>query len=126
MPALIRGVRVDFDEAVSLHTKWKRKLRHYVAKRDGSLRPADVSLDHKCVLGQWIYAACAAYSSMPEYTKLKYEHARFHMVAAELVKKANAGESVSTEMVPCSNSEFSTASSAIVIAIMAMKKRLSG
>jgi Chemoreceptor zinc-binding domain len=117
---------MDFDQAVSAHTKWKRKLRRYVAKHDGSLRPGDVSLDHECVLGQWIYAEGAAYSSMPEYTKLKFEHARFHMVAAELVKKANAGESVSAEMVPCSNSEFSTSSSAVVIAIMAMKKRVCG
>jgi len=117
---------MDFDEAVSVHTKWKRKLRYYVAKRDGSLRPGDVSLDHKCVLGQWIYAEGAAYSSMPEYTKLKYEHARFHMVAAELVRKANAGEFVSAETGPCSNSDFSTSSSAVVIAIMALKKKLSG
>ena len=47
---------MDFDEAVGTHTKWKRRLRQYVAKHDGSLHPADVSLDHKCVLGQWIYA----------------------------------------------------------------------
>lgn len=117
---------MDFDQAVSTHTKWKRKLRHYVAKRDGSLRSADVSLDHKCVLGQWIYAEGAVYASMPEYTRLKYEHARFHSVAAELVKRANSGESVNAETAPCSNSTFSTASAAIVIAIMAMKKRLSG
>lgn len=117
---------MDFDEAVSVHTKWKRKLRHYVAKHDLSLRPGDVSLDHKCELGQWIYGEGAAYSAMPEYTRLKYEHARFHMIAAELVRKANAGESVSREMEPCSNSEFSLSSSAVVIAIMAMKKRLSG
>ncbi len=36
---------MDFDDAVGTHSKWKRKLRHYVAKHDGSLRPADVSLD---------------------------------------------------------------------------------
>lgn len=122
---MVRKVNMDFDEAVCAHTKWKRKLRHYVNKHDGSLLPADVSLDHKCVLGQWIYGEGATYSSLPEYTKLKYEHARFHAVAAEMVKKANSGESVSAEMAPCSNSAFSTASAAIVIAIMAMKKRLS-
>lgn len=116
---------MDFDEVVGTHSKWKRKLRHYVAKHDGSLRPADVSLDHKCVLGQWIYGEGAKYSSLPEYARLKYEHARFHSIAAEVVKKANSGESVSAEMAPCSNSAFSTASAAIVIAIMAMKKRLS-
>ena len=122
---MIRKTHMDFDGAVGAHTKWKRKLRHYVNKHDGSLRPTDVSLDHKCVLGQWIYGEGATYSSLPEYTKLKYEHARFHAVAADVVKKANSGESVSAEMAPCSISAFSTASAAIVIAIMAMKKLLS-
>lgn len=116
---------MDFDEAVGNHTKWKRKLRHYVAKHDGSLRPADVSVDHKCVLGHWIYGEGRKYSSFPEFTKLKYEHARFHMIAAEIVKKANAGEWISAEMEPCSNSEFSISSAAIVGALVAMKKRLS-
>jgi hypothetical protein len=116
---------MDFDEAVGKHTKWKRKLRQYVAKRDGSLRPADVSLDHKCDLGHWIYGEGSKYSSLPEFTKLKFEHARFHMIAAEFVKKANAGESISAEMEPCSNSEFSVSSAAIVGALVAMKKRLS-
>jgi methyl-accepting chemotaxis protein len=116
---------MDFDEAIGTHSKWKRRLRQSLAKRDGSLHPAQISLDHKCVLGEWIYSEGAQYTALPEYTKLKYEHSRFHMVAAEVVKKANSGEDVDGEMAPCSNSEFSTASSAVVIAIMAMKKRLS-
>lgn len=115
---------MDFDEAVCTHSKWKRKLRHCLANHDCSLSPTDVSLDDKCVLGQWIYSEGATYSSLPEYTKLKYEHTRFHMVAAELVRKANAGDSVDAEMEPCANSEFSTSSAAIVMALMAMKKRL--
>ncbi len=47
------------------------------------------------------------------------------MIAAELVKKANAGDSIDAEMEPCSNSEFSISSAAIVGALVAMKKRLS-
>ncbi len=116
---------MDFEEAIGTHSKWKRKLRQSLAKRDASLDPAQVSLDHKCVLGEWIYGDGAKFSSLPEYTRLKYEHSRFHLAAAEVVKKANSGEHVDGEMRPCSNSEFSTASSAVVIAIMAMKKRLS-
>lgn len=116
---------MDFDEAIGTHSKWKRKLRHALAKHDGSLSPAEISLDHKCALGEWIYSDGARYSALPEYTKLKYEHARFHWVAAEIVKKANSGEPIDAEMEPCSNSEFSTASAAIVIALMAMKQRLS-
>jgi hypothetical protein len=113
---------MDFDEAIAAHTVWKNKMRRSLAKRDGSINPADVSLDHKCRLGAWIYGEGASYRSLPEYVKLKYEHARFHMVAADLVKRANAGESIDAEMDPCSNSEFSTSSSAVVIAIVVMKK----
>jgi len=117
---------MDFDEAVGLHSKWKRKLRQALAIHDGSLRPAEVTVDNKCVLGSWIYGEGAAHSALPEYKKLKYEHARFHGVAADLVKRANAGEAVDAEMEPCSTSEFSTASSATILAMMEMKKRLSG
>jgi hypothetical protein len=119
-------MEMDFDEAVGLHSKWKRKLRQALANHDGSLHPADVALDYKCVLGSWIYGEGAPHSALPEYTKLKYEHARFHSVAAALVKRANAGEAVDAEMEPCSTSEFSTASAATVMAMMEMKKRLSG
>jgi hypothetical protein len=77
------------------------------------------------VLGEWIYSEGASYSSLPEYTKLKYEHARFHTVAAELVRKANSGDSIDAEMEPCSYSEFSKSSAALVKALMAMKRRLS-
>lgn len=120
----ILGDGMDFDEAVHSHSQWKRVLRRGLAKHDIGLLPADVSVDHKCALGQWIYGEGASHSSLPEYTKLKVEHARFHLVAAELVRKANSGQSVDKAMEPCSTSEFSTSSSAVVIAIIAMKKRL--
>jgi hypothetical protein len=107
---------MDFDEAVTLHSKWKRKLRTSLAKHDGSLRVADVSVDHKCVLGKWIYSD----------RKLKYEHARFHLAAAKLLKRANTGESVDREVESCADSEFSKSSAAVIIAIMAIKARLSG
>ena len=116
---------MDFDEAVTLHSKWKRKLRTSLAKHDGNLRVVDVIVDHKCVLGKWIYSEGASHSALPEYTKLKYEHSRFHLAAAELLKRANAGESVDQEVAACANSEFSKSSAAVIIAIMAIKARLS-
>jgi hypothetical protein len=115
---------MDFDEAVTLHSQWKRKLRVCLSTHDGSMRVADVSLDHKCVLGKWIYSDGASHSALPEYTKLKYEHARLHTAAAELLRRANAGESVDVEVAACSNSDFSKSSAAVVIAIMAIKARL--
>jgi len=115
---------MDFDEAVDAHSKWKRMLRQTLAKRDHSLRPSEVGLDHKCVLGQWIYSEGARHSALPEFTKLKYEHARFHQAAAEITRRANAGDSIEAEIEPCANSEFSMASAAMILAIIAMKERL--
>jgi hypothetical protein len=116
---------MDFDEAIGIHSKFKRKLRRYLEQQDSTLHPDEVALDHNCFLGSWIYGGGARYASLPEFRKLKYEHTRFHVVAADLVRKANSGESVSEQAAPCANSEFSLASSAVVIAILAIKKRLS-
>jgi hypothetical protein len=116
---------MDFNEAIDTHSKWKRKLRRSLEQRDISLHPDEVSLDGNCFLGRWIYGEGACHSSLPEYKKLKFEHARFHVVASELVRKANSGDSVSEQTAPCANSEFSMSSSAVVIAILAIKKRLS-
>ena len=114
---------MNIDEALMAHTRWKRKLREDLSRPGNVLRPNDVSFDHKCELGDWIYGEGAGYSALPEYTKLKYEHARFHAAAAEIVRKANSGEVAIEDMQPCANSNFSTASSAVVIALMSMKKR---
>jgi hypothetical protein len=116
---------MDFDEAIATHSRWKHRLRTSLAKHDLSMNPADVSLDYKCDLGQWIYSAGIRYSALPEFSRLKYEHARFHLAAAELVRKANSGESIEAQIVPCADSEFSLASAAVVIALMTMKKRSS-
>lgn len=116
---------MDFDEAIGIHSRWKHRLRTSLANHDLSLSPAEVRLDYKCVLGQWLYGAGVRFSALPEFTKLKYDHTRFHMVVADLVKRAHSGENVDAEIAPCSNSEFSLASAAVVIALMAMKKRVS-
>ena len=114
-----------FNEAVASHSQWKRKLRRHLDKHDGSLNPAEVGLDHTCALGRWIYGAGASYSALPEYAMLTYEPTRFHTVAAELVAKTNSGESIDADIAPCSSSQFSTSSSAAVIAIMPMTKGVS-
>jgi hypothetical protein len=46
---------MDFDEAIKAHSAWKFKLSGYLRKPDGSIKSADVVVDNKCALGQWIY-----------------------------------------------------------------------
>src|SRR5579864_7349373 len=97
---------MDFDQAIAAHGAWKLKLRDYLSKPNGSLKVAEISLDNKCPLGQWIYSEGSRYSKLPEYSTLKTEHAHFHKAAAEVVRKADSGQSVTEEMALGSSSEF--------------------
>ena len=121
------GLTMDFDQAVAAHTAWKRTLARHLDKRDGSLRPNEIALDDRCALGQWIHGRGEAeYHNLPEYSVLLREHARFHRCAAEVVRRANSGEAVDKQITVGARSEFTMASSAVVLAIMAIKKRAGG
>ncbi|MFZ0804445.1 MAG: CZB domain-containing protein [Terriglobales bacterium] len=112
---------MNFDQAIGAHSEWKHKLSAYLVKHDGSLKVQDISPDNKCPLGQWIHGEGAKYANMAEYSTLKSEHARFHLATAEVIRKADSGQSVTEETAIGAKSKFAEASSAVVTAIMAMK-----
>jgi hypothetical protein len=114
---------VNFDDAINAHTAWKMKLSLYLRKADGSLKPNQIEPDNQCPLGQWIYGEGAKHAHMPEFVTLKSEHAKFHKAAADVVRKADAGQSVAEEMAIGSKTAFGTSSSAVIQAIMAMKRK---
>lgn len=114
---------MDFDEAIKAHAAWKLKLSNYLAKPDGSLKAADICLDNKCALGQWIYGEGSKHSALPEYGTLKSEHARFHKAAADIVTRVDAGQNAGAEMTLGSKSEFGLASTAVVTSIMAIRRK---
>ena len=115
---------MNFDEAITAHSAWKMKLSNYLRKPDGSLKVADIEVDNKCALGQWIYGDGAKHNGIPEYESLKAEHAKFHKAAAEVVKKADSGQSVTEDIAIGAKSPFAAASSAVISAIMAIKRKV--
>jgi Chemoreceptor zinc-binding domain len=117
---------VDFDEAISAHSSWKRKLRLYLSKPDHSLTVADVAADDRCKLGEWIAGDGRKYSSLPEFAILRDQHTRFHKAAQDIVSRADRGENISEELVPGSNSEFSQATATVIRALIDMKKKVFG
>lgn len=112
---------MDFDQAIAAHSSWKSKLRAYLAKPDRSLTPSEVAQDSKCELGKWIVSEGSTFASLPEFTTLRSEHSRFHKAAADIIRHADSGRNISEEIALGSKSEFSSASSAVVSAIMAIK-----
>jgi hypothetical protein len=113
---------MDFAQALAAHDAWKRKLARYLKQRDDSFKAAEIGLDSRCPLGQWIYGEGSKYVTLVEYSTLRAEHARFHRAAADVVRRANAGQTVDAEIALGSHSEFGRASLAVVSAIMAMQK----
>jgi methyl-accepting chemotaxis protein len=114
---------VNFDEAITAHSAWKTKLSAYLAKPDHSLKVTDVAADDKCKLGQWIKGEGHKHSSLPEFSKLVTEHTRFHKAAGEVIRKADSGQKVTDEVALGAKSEFSSASSSVVSAIMYLKAK---
>ncbi len=115
---------MDFDAAIVAHSDWKRKLKAYLQKPDHSLQPTELALTTKCKLGEWATGEGRKYASSPFFQTLTAEHSRFHKAAAELVRKANLGESVNAETALGATSEFAKASTSVVNAIVEMKKHV--
>ncbi len=114
---------MDYAEAIKAHSDWKMKLKVYLAKPDHSLNVAEVGADDRCALGKWLRGEGRVHTEWPEYARLVSEHAAFHKAAAEVVSRADRGVCVDDEIALGNHSPFATASSAVVVALMAMKAK---
>lgn len=115
---------MNFDQAIAAHSEWKHKLAAYLKKPDHSLKAADIAQDNQCELGKWLAGEGRKHSNLPEYNTVKADHARFHKVAADVVRRADAGKDVSEEVMLGAKSEFVAASSAVVRSLMALKSKV--
>jgi hypothetical protein len=114
---------MNFDDAIRTHSEWKMKLTKYIKHPDHSLKSAEIAVDNKCTLGQWINGEGKKFASLPEFSKLRAEHQHFHKAAAAVITKADSGQDETEEVALGAKSEYSAASSAVVSAIMAMKAK---
>jgi hypothetical protein len=115
---------VNIDEAISAHAKWKMKLASYISKPDQSLQASVVGANNLCDLGKWLHGDGMKYSRLPEYSKLVADHTQFHQIAAEIIRKADSGHKVTDEIALGAKSKFASASSAIVLSLMAMRSKM--
>lgn len=115
---------MDFDKAISTHADWKNKLSNYLNHPDRTLHHSEIALDNKCELGKWIEGAGKEFGTLPEFAAVKSHHANFHRIASRIVQRANAGETVSHELLLGGKSEFVAASAAVVRALMALRAKV--
>ena len=112
---------MDFDGAILAHSRWKRRLKDAIDKKE-TIDAAQTAKDDQCDLGKWIHGeARKAYGGDPALAELKDEHARFHRTAAEVVGYINRGDKAkATEMISTTG-EFSHCSGRVVTAITKLR-----
>jgi len=116
---------MDLDDAIKAHSSWKMKLARYLENPDGSLKAQEIEPDNRCELGKWIHGSVSELGHHAEYQTLKSEHAKFHLAAAGVVKRAHQGTPVTEEIAVGAGSDFGVASQKVVGAILGMKRRIS-
>ena len=123
--SLLSPEDLDFDAAIAAHVIWKDRLTCYLQSSDRTLDPIEVAKDCKCDLGRWIYGKGMVLAPWPEYRDLKTHHARFHLAAASVVARANAGHAMTIETALDADSHYARASASVIAAILAMKHKTS-
>jgi hypothetical protein len=113
---------MDLDQAIAVHSGWKQKLSAYLRNPDKSIDVAKLAKDDQCELGQWIKTESARYASDSAFQTLKKEHSKFHCAAADLVRRADAGQNTSEEVSLGSKSAYANSSPVVVYAITQLKR----
>jgi methyl-accepting chemotaxis protein len=120
-PVTNQASDVDFDAIIEAHQAWKQKLRNAIAGgNEKKLDPNEVCKDNACALGKWIYSAGKEFEHLEEYEPLRHSHAEFHVCAADILTKAQAGdkEGASAQLV----GDFFDLSNRTIQHIVAMKR----
>lgn len=115
---------MNFDDAIQAHASWKMKLSSYIKNPDDSLNPETVCKDDQCALGKWIYGEGSAYSNVVEFGLLKSAHANFHKEAADIVRRAKSGETVTDEIALGAKSRFAEFSTQVVLHIRTIRNKV--
>ena len=113
---------MNFDEAIEAHAEWKLRLRvHLEDPEQSGLTAADFEPDDRCDLGNWIRAEYASWAHHPSFRTLEQTHREFHLAAASVIRKAEAGERMEAEAIL--SGEYARRSAAVISAIVEFRRR---
>jgi hypothetical protein len=112
---------LNFEQAIDAHSNWKWKLSNYIQAPDHSINSATLAKDNLCELGKWIAENAGKYKS-DDFNVLRSEHTEFHRLAADVVRRADAGECVSQEVAVEKKSPYGRCSMNVVLAIKRIQR----
>lgn len=121
MPESVSKTNITLDNAFRVHNEWKSRLKAAVSSGE-PLDVATIKKDDCCELGQWLHAeGKRAYGHRPEFTRLLDKHQEFHTVASIVATIINKKDVAGAEAMLQGSSQFSSASTEVLMAIMQLK-----
>ncbi|MGZ8258778.1 MAG: methyl-accepting chemotaxis protein [Methylotenera sp.] len=119
------NIGIDLDKALEKHSEWKVKLRTAISKHE-EMDVVTISKDDCCDFGKWLHGdAKYQLGRRPSYTECVSKHAAFHIEAGRVATMINAKKFSEAEVMLGTGSPFVSASTAVGVAIMHLKKDFS-
>ena len=87
------SVHDEISKAISAHGMWKQKLRTAIDTGECESTPEKVKMDNNCSFGKWLHERIdPSAKSSPHYDEVVKLHAKFHLVAGEILELALAAD----------------------------------
>ncbi len=85
---------INIMDAIHAHIKWKVRLQDYLnGTSSEALDPMVICRDDQCTLGKWIHGpAMKHFHQYEAFHALRADHAQFHFIAGNVVKKAQEND----------------------------------
>jgi methyl-accepting chemotaxis protein len=115
-------IGIDLDKALEKHSEWKVKLRAAISKHE-EMDVITISKDNCCDFGKWLHGnAKSQLGHRASYSECLSKHAAFHVEAGKIAAVINAKKFSEAQAMLGTGSAFVSASTAVGVAIMRLKK----
>lgn len=116
---------ISIMDAISAHIKWKARLQDYLnGTSTEKLDPMAICRDDECALGKWIHGpALKHFHEHEAFRTLRGDHAQFHFVAGNVVKKVQENDRGAAEALM--ENDYAKASHKVVHALTELNKQVS-
>lgn len=113
---------MDLNQAVERHTEWKTKFRLAISKKE-AMDAEIIARDDCCDLGKWLHGESKpALGNLASHAECVKKHALFHIEAGKVARAINAKKYIEAEAMLNPNTSYWNASTAVVAAILHLKK----
>jgi hypothetical protein len=106
-----------FDQAISAHAQWKRRLNEAIDSGSSEWTVSEVRADDRCEFGKWLNTLCDLEKSSDSCLHLRSLHTEFHHAASEVLELALAGKKDDARAAMSPGNRFNQTSTELVLTL---------